>query len=170
MSQRVMLTIHDDVRTALTVLGCTSSSLAIGPALVAYARAIEYATASVSQALDRADWNYLADCLNGCWHVQALSGLSARSALRAEAEDAHRLNRLGEKWYGTVPLGDEKNAELVPASQQEIAQAVDDLLTSIHAMTEIEAQAVLLAVRHFWNRPEIDHTVDEWWTVQHRRS
>lgn len=151
--RRVQVAITNDVADALTVLSCEPSSQPVGAALTAYARAIEHATASASQALCRAEWNYLADALNGCWHVQDLAGLSARVVLLAEVEDAHRLNRLGDKW---LPTTDEVTTD----------DQVRVLLLTLSEMSEIEAQAVLLAVRHFWSHPEIDHTAGDWWTTR----
>lgn len=157
--QRVFVTLHDE--ETLSILVCEPSSQPIHEALAAYAKAIEDATASVAQVLSQQDWNYLADCLNGCWHVTELSGLSAKGVLRAEAEDAHRLNLLGYKWYNAE--GDRG------AEKRSIADtAVRNLLLALAGLSEIEAQAVLLAVRHFWNNKDIGHNEEEWWTIRHR--
>lgn len=158
--KRILVTVHDE--WPYRVLGIEPSSYPIATALSQYARAIEDATASVSQVLGRQEWNYLADVLNGCGDIYAESGLSARLVLTAEAEDAHRLNRTGDKWFAP-----DDPAVVVEGESPD--ERVAALLLTLRGLSEIEAQAVLLAVRHFWERSEeIDHTVDEWWGIAHR--
>lgn len=158
--KRILVTVHED--WPYRVLGIELSSYPIATALAQYARAIEYATASVSHVLGRQEWNYLADVLNGCGDIYAESGLSARTCITAEAEDAHRLNRTGDKWFAPADPA-------VVAEGESPDERVAALLLTLRGMSEIEGQAVLLAVRHFWEHAdEIDHTADEWWSISHR--
>ena len=145
ISKRIQVTPHDG---SLAVLALDRSSEDVRGALVAYARLIDRATSRAERALTREEWNYLADCLNGCADLWSLtdSAISTRTLILAEAEDADRLNRLGDKWAVVVP----------------------DLLQRLRALDDAALDAILVAVRHFWKSPEIDASHDDWWTVESR--
>lgn len=105
--------------------------------------------------LERAEWNYLADALNGTSLLDAATWTASHLAL--EVHDAHRLNRLGDKW--------------LPDDPPEADKAALRLEHRIADLTYPQTQYVLLAVRFFWSHlrmAAIDHAVDEWWTVAFR--
>lgn len=115
-----------------------------------YARQVEQAGRELQAVLDRKEWNYLADVLNGCGDLWDLGdpGLPSLALIRAEADDGDRLNGLGKKWKVDVP----------------------DMLRKLEALSPAHGEAILAAVRWFWSHPEaIDHKKDEWWHPRFRR-
>lgn len=124
-------------------------------ALQAWADAVESAAGRLD--LSRGEWNYLADALNGCFDLWQETAVRGATLLWAEADDAHRLNRLGDKW-------------LDEAGGKAADKAAASLVGKLRGMDEASAWAVLAAVRHFWRHHEtIDIEADEWWTPAFRR-
>jgi hypothetical protein len=95
------------------------------------------------------------------------AGLSPLVRLCAEAEDGHRLNREGDRWY----LDRSGVGEDLPSRAERAAAdgRVSELLAHLRSLTPLHAEAILAAVRWFWQHDGIDHTADEWWAVGFRR-
>lgn len=140
---------------ALAVLCASDNTDGVNGSLRRYADLIVAATQRLE--FSRTEWCYLADALNGCLDLWQYSETSvpARTLLVAEVEDSHRLNRLGDKWL---------NEEGGSAADR----AVQSLLGKLTEADPVEVEAVLLAIRHFWDHPEIDASVEDWWTIGHR--
>jgi len=111
--------------------------------------------------LSRAEWNFLADVLNGDFegdYVLALFEHGA-SALALEVHDAQGLDGTGDKWFGE---------ELSRGSGQ---IGADELEAKVAALTWEQIQYVRTAAAFFWSSPaihRIDHEVDDWWTIEFR--
>ncbi len=109
-------------------------------------------------ALEPAEWNFLADVLNGTPLLDAANFWNA-SCLALEAHDAHRLNRTGDKWFGE---------ELRPGSGDKAAAA---LVKKLQALSWEQIQYVLTAVSFFWDRDQADRQISRrgpWWTLPFR--
>jgi hypothetical protein len=135
--------------------GATQITAALGH----YADAVERANAELDQVLSRAEWNMMADVLGGCANLWDFteSSMSALFFIRAEVEDAQRLDGAGDKWFGE---------ELERGSGD---KAVKALLKKLAAMSYIHGDAIMAAIRHFWRYSRtIDHSRDIWWTVDCR--
>lgn len=139
---RYQLTIYPDPSAVALVGGDTPGC---NQAVECWARMLD----EHRPELDRQHWLLLADLLNGT-HTDA-SWVAAY--LIQEIEDAHRLDRIGEKW---TPIED--------------ADAwVFDLVGRIARMDYPTLQHVVLAVRWFWRRhEEVNLQGDEWWTPEFR--
>lgn len=99
--------------------------------------------------LDRDQWNFLADVLNGTITMPEWKG----NYLAAEVQDAQELIRSGDKWFG------DGRGDL----------AVKDFLSIIQAWDYPTLQYTLAAIRFFWeNHEEIDSSSDDWWTIPYR--
>lgn len=152
--RRIMLTLIDD--RPFLVLGLDPEehgAAHVWAALTRYAALVERAGRELEARLDRRDWCYLADVLNGCLDLWDDSGtaLSALTLIAAEAEDGQRLNGTGDKWYG--------------AGQGE--PGVRALLAKLRRLDPVHGEAILAAVRHFWRDPDLG--VDSpWWSVAFR--
>src|SRR5271166_1540668 len=112
-NRRLKLTLTPALDHSLRVLGLNAridpndgvpvdGVVQVTSALARYADAIEQASRDLDRLFDRAEWNLIADVLNGCadlweWSERPMSSLTL---IRAEIEDGHRLNRLGYKWFG----------------------------------------------------------------------
>jgi hypothetical protein len=133
--------------TALAVVGgnCAGCNRAIG----CWAATLQQP--ENEPKLTRPEWNFLADVLNGTWLLDADHW--GPGTLAAEIEDAHRLNRTGDKWFRPGKVAD---------------KAIAKLIAAVRAMTWIQIQFILTAVSFFWSAKEIDHTTDEWWTLPYR--
>jgi hypothetical protein len=128
-------------------------------ALSRYADSIERASRELDRVLVRAEWNYLADVMNGCadlwdWSESPIPSLSL---IRANAEDAHRLDRTGDKWFGE---------ELDTGSGDKAAKA---FFAKLAKLEPIHGDTILASVRWFWRHHiAIDHSEDFWWTIEFR--
>lgn len=143
------------------------SSYAIGGVIGRYADLVRQASRELGAVLNEAQWNLLADVLNGCADVGIASGggIPAITLITAEVEDAQRLNRIGEKWLLT-----EKEEKLPLARARTLAaERVSDLVSRLAALTPAHGVAILAAVRWFWDHPNIDHTTP-WWTAEYREA
>jgi hypothetical protein len=129
-------------------------------ALSRYAELLDRASREVDQILERDEWNYLVDVLNGCadlwdWSESPIPSLSL---IRANAEDAHRLDGAGDKWFGDEPGSADKATKIF------LAKLGAPKLQPIHG------DAILAAVRWFWrHHQDINHTKHRWWTAEFRR-
>lgn len=109
------------------------------------ARLVERAAAEIK--LDRAEWNAVADVMNGSADLYDYAGSDVPPGLliRGNLDDTPGI---GEKWGIKVPA----------------------LLKKITALSPIHHEAILCAVRWAWRHcDEWDHTTDEWWTPAFRR-
>jgi hypothetical protein len=107
--------------------------------------------------LSRAEWNFLADVLNGTLVEPAAH--HGPAALALEVHDAQALNGTGDRWFAD---------ELRRGSGQE---ATDRLLAKIKGFSWQQCEYVTTACAFFWSHTapgEIDHQVDPWWTVEFR--
>lgn len=102
--------------------------------------------------LSRAEWNFIADILNGTFIADgAFSGHEyGAGALAAELADAQSLSGRGDRW-----LGDDADA------------AVANLVIHVKSMTWEQVQYIYTACLFFWGDNEIAPE-DEWWTLPYR--
>lgn len=111
--------------------------------------------------LSRAEWNFLADVLNGSFDGDLALGMHQHgaSALALEVHDAQALDGTGDKWFGD-------------ATQRGSGQAAaDELERKIAAMSWEQIRAIRTATNFFWSRAgieAIDFQEDEWWTIEYR--
>lgn len=137
---------------ALAVLGYSveedgATLCGVGPAR-RLARLVERAARELDAALSRAEWNAIADVMNGCADLYdyADTGVPALLMLRANLQDSPGIDR---KWKFRIP----------------------DLLAKLDALTETHGEAILCAVRWAWRHVEAwDHSEDEWWQPAFRRA
>lgn len=123
---------------------------AINGALAEYAYLIDRAAGELAAVLNRAEWNALADVLNGCadLHDYGTTPMNPLVLIVAELHDGDRYNGIGAKWGIDVP----------------------DLCGRLAALTPLHGYAVHAAVRWLWTHSDaIDHTTAEWWAVGFRR-
>jgi len=116
--------------------------------------------------LDRAEWNYLADALNGTILDETWSG----EYLIAEVSDAHELNRLGDKWF-IEETASQTAARAAGKRNAKADAAVKRFLAKLQDLSYAQAQYVLAAVAFFWEHTdpnEIDANEDAWWEIPFR--
>lgn len=142
------LTVYPAPRS-LEILGATAPAL--NQAIDCWAELMAQASADNAETFRREEWNYLADLLNGTLHEPGFGTPGTIYAM--EAADGHRLDRLGDKWFG-----DNGDAE------------VSDLVLKLERLDYAHCWAMLSAVQFFWTDLEIDHQTDEWWTLSFRRA
>lgn len=142
--RRAYITINPTAFATLGVDPDTAKSVETQELILRQAAIIRRAALAVEPMFARGEWLLLADATNGLlWDA----GLSAKTAIRLEVEAHDHDNRIGEKWSVNV----------------------DDLLAKLNSLDEIEAEAVAIALRWFWDHHEtIDMTEDRWWTVAFR--
>lgn len=148
----------------ITVYPESDARLIVGGNSPACNRAIECWAIVLRQSmpeLDREEWNFLAEVLNGTFDGDLALGLyeHGASALALEVHDAQALNGTGDKW-----LGD-------PSEPGSGKAGTDRLEAKMSAMTWAEVQYVRTAANFFWQHaPDgaIDPSVDEWWTIAFR--
>lgn len=136
---------------ALAVLGYSTdedgqTACVTGPAR-RLARLVEQATAELRPVIVRAEWNAIADVMNGCADLYdyADSDVPALLMVRANLADSPEI---GEKWGVDVA----------------------DLCRRLEALTPLHGEAILCAVRWAWRHcDDWDHTRDEWWEPAFRR-
>jgi len=139
-SARKQVTIYPSAAARIIV---GNSSPGCNSAIECWVRAIREIEPRMK--ISRAEWNFLADVLNGSladhtWNVVAFC---------QDIRDANQIGGLAKKWI--VNNGD---------------AALADLLDRISINNPIYMQYILLAVRHYWaNCDAIDLKKDEWWTV-----
>ncbi len=159
--RQISLTIDLDLLRALALDPKEHGAVQVAAALARYAEHVGRAARRVEKVLIRAEWNALADVLNGCADLWDYSEtpLPHLLMIRADVEDGHRLDGLGCKWFGDGQAGD---------------RGIKDLLCKLGKMTDLEGDAIAAAVRFFWTDPpllgarRIDHGTDEWWTLAYR--
>lgn len=148
--------------TALAIVG--GNSPACNRAIEAFARIVR----EHEPQLDRQEWLYLADVLNGSWTDASWTG---DPYLVAEIGDAHELNRTGDKWF--CGEGEEIEAAVARAAGKRARTSADKrvarLIEKVRGWDYATAQACLVAVRWFWDHHEaIDTEHDAWWTAAFR--
>lgn len=169
-NRRIMLTVTPALAKSLRILGLSpepdnEAGLAVAGAMQItatvgrYADAVDRASRELDRLLRREEWNFLADCLNGCADVWEWSEtpMGSMFLILAEAEDSQKLNGTGDKWFGQ---------EIQPGSGE---KKTADLLEKLRGLTQIHGDAILAATRYFWSHgQEVDHSEDKWWTVDFR--
>lgn len=110
------------------------------------ARLVESATAELGSVLDRAEWNAIADVMNGCADLYdyAESDVPALIMVRANLQDSPGI---GGKWGIDVPA----------------------LCRRLEALTPLHGEAILCAVRWAWRHCDEWDPRDDWWTPAFRR-
>ncbi len=164
-TRRIMLSLSPSLAQSLHVLGLSpepdpdsgvavDGATQITAALGRYADAVDRAGRELERLLTRQEWNLMADVLNGCADIWEWSEtpMSSLLLIRAEVEDGHRLDGVGDKWFGEGE-GDLK---------------VKGLLAKLCKLSTIHGDAILSAIRYFWRHTEIDHSETKWWTVTYR--
>lgn len=126
-------------------------SVQIEQSLRHYADLIQRASIEVEAILNEREWNLIADVLNGCLDLMLYSEspISASRLITADVEDGHRLDRVGDKWFG------DDDGDLY----------VGKLLAKIRGLSELQCEAILAAVRHFW---QTDEAPKDWWRIKYR--
>lgn len=136
-------------RDALTVLGYDldedGQTLCITGPQRRLAQLVERAARDIP--LSRAEWNAVADVMNGCADLYdyAESSVPALLMVAANLEDSPGI---GEKWSVDAKA----------------------LLRKLQRLTPTHGEAILAAVRWAWRHVDAwDHAKDEWWTPAFRR-
>ena len=164
---RITLNVNDRLADAFRTLGFVPPSPAalhpwdgehVEEALCAYAYAVARATAEVESIFDRTEWALMADVLNGhcrgAYGAGSMPFLPSQELIASNVCDGHTLNGTGEKWFGA-----------------DADRRVEELLRKIGVLQPVQADAVVAAIAHFWERTEeIDDARDEWWTLSHRKT
>ena len=146
--------------TALALVGGNSPSCNL--AIECWAKMLQ---ASHPAGLDRADWNLLADVLNGTMSDASWTG----QYLLLEINDAFALNGADWKWYGSE--AEELRASLakIRGKRGAVHPRGAKLIEAIGKLDYAGVQAILVAVRWFWHHhEEIDTRSDLWWVLQFR--
>jgi hypothetical protein len=136
---------------ALAVLGYSieedgATLCGVGPAR-RLARLIERASRELDAVLVRAEWNAIADVMNGCADLYdyAESDVPALVMLRYNLTDSPGIDK---KWKFKLP----------------------DLIGKLDALNDTHGEAILCAVRWAWRHcDDWDHTKDEWWKPAFRK-
>lgn len=155
-----------EARECLARLGSTwgyeDTADAAEAALVCWEWTLTHAAKSVASKFTRAEWNMLADICNGTLWAYGHSGGNPGQLLALSAHDGHTLDGTGYRWLG--------QSDLPGASERaQVDTEVADLVRRLAALEYAEAWAFIRAICWFWQHPEIDHRVDEWWSVEFRR-
>lgn len=150
--KRNQLTVYPDA-TALAIVG--GNSPACNAAIETFAAIMRHVESSIP--LERVEWNYLADVLNGTIYDSHWNS----AYISQEVYDAHKLNRTGWKWFLTRETPDP-----TPKERKQADDAVALLIRKINTLYYPQAQYILLACRHFWDHSEtVDHEKHDWWTT-----
>lgn len=170
-SDRKKLTVYPDP-SALAIVGDTTPAL--NQAVECWARVIAEATHANATAFSRPEWNFLADCCNGLILDTGVGNPAVY--LYAEAEDGHRLNRTGDKWFGGDGADLEGSLKRLGAGKatkgtRTADAAVAGLVKRLQQLDYVHAWAMLMAIQFFWDHPsDIDHQEHDWWTLPFRRA
>lgn len=129
-------------------------SAAVVEAVSRWAATLRQAATDNSLVFQAAEWCMMADALNGYFWPPPddLLGQDQATFIAAEIEDAHRLNRLGDKWLAmgnTVYRG-------------EVDAQVGSMAVRIAAMDQLHIWALAWVARRFWLHPDWS-TDQEWW-------
>lgn len=153
-SMRILGLEPDPLPGPTGIPGEPAGATEITAALSRYAAAVNDAGQELDRLLTRDEWNLIADMLNGCADLWDYSGTPMPSLLliRAQVEDGHRLDRVGDKWFGEE-VGDRR---------------VKELLGKLAKMSTVHGDAILAAARYFWRHADIDHSEERWWSVARR--
>jgi hypothetical protein len=139
------ITVYPEPRT-LKILGQTTPLLNL--ALDCWAKQILAGAAKVEGLLTKAEWLFLADCLNG--HMAA--ACEDASSLVLSVHDSHELDGIGEKWF-----------------ESEVKEHVEEFKQKLRGLSYPAVWAVYLAVQFFWDNHEVlDLLSDDWWQISFR--
>ncbi len=135
---------------ALTVLGYSvdedGQSLCVTGPAKRLAKLVERAARDIP--LSRAEWNAVADVMNGCADLYdyAESDVPALLMVTANLQDAIGIE---EKWKVDVKA----------------------ICRKLNRLTPTHGEAILAAIRWAWRHCDAwDHSKDEWWTAAFRRA
>lgn len=151
LPRRLQVSVDPNVFESLGLDPDESGGADVRDVLRRYARHLDSASRDAARILTPDEWRYLADAGNGTlWDF----GRSLGTQLVATAEDAQDTDGLGAKWFG--------DADAAP-------RAVKSLAGKLGRMTEIQAEAVALAIRWAWDHADsVDLASDPWWTARFR--
>jgi hypothetical protein len=128
---------------------------AIAGSVVNWAATLRAAIEANAKRFSPAEWCLIADALNGyLWPdlLEQANGMGSLGFIAAEIADAHRLNRLGDKW-------------LAPGNKVDRAKVdkhVAELLQRVKSLSCVETRALEFVVRRFWLHPDWN-LESEWW-------
>jgi hypothetical protein len=107
------------------------------------------------------EWCVLAEALRGKQFEPDFA--KPGDLLAATVEDAHRLERVGDKWFTSETDGE--------MHAKGLASSVRELVEKLHRLDYAAAWAVIVAVQWFWDHQNegIDMREDLWWTLAFRR-
>ena len=123
----------------LAVLSRDRTSSGVRAALEEYAGLIEGAGRELESAFTPAEWNYLADSLNG-----TLTEGYTPADLAIQVRDADALRKAGRKWKVKA----------------------EELATTCEALSPLHLAALFAAVRFFFSS---DESPEQWWRVAARK-
>lgn len=134
---------------SLTILGYSvgedgQTGVITGPAR-RLARLVTAATRELGAVLEHAEWNAIADVMNGSADIYdyADTEVPAIMMIVANLQDS---DGIGKKWEIDVA----------------------DLARRLNALTPLHGEAILCAVRWAWRNCEAWDHADEWWTPAYR--
>jgi hypothetical protein len=130
-----------------------SDPIQVAAALDRYGQALAAAREQLDRSFGRAEWNFMADVMNGCLSLQDYTAepVSTAAMLLANVQDGHALDGTGYKWFG-----EEDRAE----SDRRVAALAGKLMR----LSPIDADAIGQAIREFWDNCEtINPATDRWW-------
>ena len=168
--RRINLSLTPGLAKSLRILGLSPDlepdagvpvpgAIQITGAVARYADAVARAGRELEKLLRREEWNFLAECLNGCADIWEWSEtpIGSMHLILAEAEDSQRLNGTGDKCFAD---------EIKPGSGQ---KKTDELLAKLRGLTQIHGDAIMSAIRYFWSHcQDVDRAEHKWWTVDYR--
>lgn len=150
-TERKRITLIPDTRS-LDVLGYSlgedgDTLCGVGPAR-RLAKLVERASRELDAVLSRAEWNAIADVMNGCADLYdyAESDVPAILMLKHNLMNSPGIDK---KWKIKLP----------------------DLLRKLDSLSDTHGEAILCAVRWAWRHcDEWDHAKDEWWKPAFRNA
>lgn len=145
--QRIQVFPHPSAQVALGAVPGEVGPI-FGQAIEIFADLIHRATKENESLFSRDEWNFIADANNG-----SITESNFNPALHflANCSDFQTLSRGGDRW-----LGDDAD------------NRVKNICKKLHDLDLLHAWAVAWSVQFFWRVQEINHTTDEWWTIDFR--
>src|SRR5262249_20690041 len=106
------------------------------------------------------DWAVIAEALRGMHFDPEFA--KPGELLATAVEDAHRLERIGAKWYQPIPEED----------FSELEKDVNELVTKLRVLEYEHAWAVILVVQWYWEHEQDGTNIKNapWWTLSYRRN
>jgi len=123
---------------------------AINGACRRYAMLVEQAGRELASVLSRAEWNAIADVMNGSADLMDYSEtpMVALQMIVPNLQDGDALEGTGKKWKIDVA----------------------DVVRRLQSLTPAHGEAILAAVRWFWSHSAaIYHSKHQWWHPEFRR-